>query len=337
MKGANHQEYWHSCAFCGASEAKTMTIAKAPIFTDPISSCETLGLNDGFAEEIEPNSHRNFIPLCGTIGDRVSCLHFFDLCMITPCWNPFSQQFYLLTPKPCLEQLTAAGKHILHGKVLNIPRAFYPYRRLLAARAKACAVRHNDEELLTAPNLTISMDAASKASDNKSSNSSSLSSESSLLLARNDTKKRSASQAGLELDEQREQQRAKIRMVGAMQILMETNNASRSGMHESAAYARIANLATLLLFMEVRSAGLAKKRGMKKWSKDAKIRAMATALIMVETRNASWRGVSEGQKQLVHSRIRMLAALLVLARRMSVAGKAKLQKMMMLQMMMRSH
>jgi len=76
-------------------------------------------------------------------------------------YNPFSRLFYL----HCLENSA------LHGKLLDIPKQFTPYRRLLAVRACKCGLLNYDNALLSLPNVQVPQDVASL--DNASSTTSS--------------------------------------------------------------------------------------------------------------------------------------------------------------------
>ena len=142
--------YWTKCLFCGVDASSDRVISEAHIIEAVRNySYEGFGVTAGYLDDLDPTSGRNYIPLCGTLGQPNTCHHAFDTFKIALLYNPLVRCYYLYTPSNYPNQ-------ILHGTVINdIPEKFKPYRRLLAARAYATGYECLDETMLNLPNLTV--------------------------------------------------------------------------------------------------------------------------------------------------------------------------------------
>ena len=104
------------------------------VLTNPIYSEQWKNLNLKYSQPYDINSHRNFLPLCGSDGtssDGIwSCHHLFD------------HHMFLLLPSLDKLKFLVTSLHPLAShlpKIVNLP--YVPYRRGLAARAKL-ALKH---------------------------------------------------------------------------------------------------------------------------------------------------------------------------------------------------
>ena len=87
-----------------------------------------------YADDINPKCIRNYIPLCGTLGEANSCHNEFDQFLLTFIYNPMQQNFQIV----CLR---ADWRHYdLNGR--SITFLHQPYRRLLAWRSRHCFQIH---------------------------------------------------------------------------------------------------------------------------------------------------------------------------------------------------
>jgi hypothetical protein len=95
---------------------------------------KSFGVENGYIDELDVSSPRNFIPLCGSKGDRGTCHDEFDSYRIALFYNPFGRNYTV----HCLDDKFKDGA--IHGKVVNISGPCHPYRRLLAWRSRKCAL-----------------------------------------------------------------------------------------------------------------------------------------------------------------------------------------------------
>ena len=87
-----------------------------------------------YADNIDPNCIRNYIPLCGTLGEKDSCHNEFDQFLLTFIYNPLQQNFQITCLRP-------KWKHYeLNGRTITF--SHQPYRRLLAWRSRHCFQIH---------------------------------------------------------------------------------------------------------------------------------------------------------------------------------------------------
>mmetsp|Transcript_1923 Transcript_1923/g.3055 ORF Transcript_1923/g.3055 Transcript_1923/m.3055 type:complete len:252 (-) Transcript_1923:5-760(-) len=159
----NKNLYWQSCLFCGCnvkvSEAHLINGVNGMDYSQ-------FGVQVGYENDLDVSSARNYIPLCGSLGDKGTCHDSFDRHKIAMLYNPFLRKFYLYSQE----------NSVLHAKVLaEIPQQFIPYRRLLAVRAFKCGLENYDTKLLSLPNVQVLQDVASLNNSNSTSSSAPLS------------------------------------------------------------------------------------------------------------------------------------------------------------------
>ena len=166
--GKANDHYWQQCLFCGTSDG----ISEAHIVNAVRDFDYTPhGTKGGYSSDLDVTSDRNYIPLCGTKGDGVSCHHHFDSYHVTILYQPFQQSFYLHVP---IKYRASIGH--FHGQSLpKIPDKNMPYKRLLVARAVTCALRAFDQEMLDLPNLVVAKKTRSIASNSSVASSDSFS------------------------------------------------------------------------------------------------------------------------------------------------------------------
>ena len=93
-------------------------------------------LTDNYSKEYDTGSFRNFIPMCGHLGKKYTCHHFFDShqIIILPTLKTF--EFEIIS----LHEDSAT----LDGKIFCL--TYVPYLRGLAARAKLALLRYNYDQ-----------------------------------------------------------------------------------------------------------------------------------------------------------------------------------------------
>jgi hypothetical protein len=133
------QSYGRKCLFCGCS-GKISTVhlvaGNSKVNYSPFGSA------NGYIGELDVKSPRNFIPLCGTLGQEGTCHDGFDKHLIMILHNPLAKNPSEKYQLHCF----GAGYQHLHGKFIPIPSDpdVRPYHRLLAWRARKCILEHGN-------------------------------------------------------------------------------------------------------------------------------------------------------------------------------------------------
>lgn len=172
-----YPRYWHRCLIC-RRRSKVIPITNAHILpanvdtTDWSLFTDVYGRRAGFRDDVNPRSHRNYLPLCGTKGDIGTCHNYFDSFSFALLYNPFERVLFTRVP-PLLLLQTPALAEVDNLKIRLPPEEYMPYTRLLAARAVAVALRGFDEELLERLQAPVCFSRASSASSQESEKSSS--------------------------------------------------------------------------------------------------------------------------------------------------------------------
>ena len=135
-------DYWTKCLCCGTKTnvVRAHLVVNSEKFKGVYPQFSKFG---GYSTDFEGISERNHIPLCGTLGQLGTCHHSFDSAQMSLIYNPFSRLFKIYWPK----------NKVHHQKVVTIPEAKKPYRRLLVWRARHDAIRNYDLELLRLSNI----------------------------------------------------------------------------------------------------------------------------------------------------------------------------------------
>ena len=127
--------YGQICLFCGSNVA--VTLAHLVAGNEDVDY-SAFGIPT-YRDNLNFNSARNFIPLCGTLGMDGTCHNEFDQYLITVVHNPFGEagnQYKLQCLRPGF-----AKYEILNQKIISVKEP-YPYRRLLAWRNRKCLMEH---------------------------------------------------------------------------------------------------------------------------------------------------------------------------------------------------
>jgi len=125
-----------TCFFCGTTEAITI----AHIVSTGEDAYDDFGSANRYRNPLDVFSARNFIPLCGTLGQRDSCHDAYDKHLVAILHNPFEQRYFLFCADEAPGRLVALSQ--APGHSLKLPVGWTPYHRLLAWRAQYSAMLH---------------------------------------------------------------------------------------------------------------------------------------------------------------------------------------------------
>ena len=131
--------YGNKCLFCDSSN----NLSRAHLVVGRKNSSDfdydDFGKKKGYKTNIEVDSMRNYILLCGNRGMRDTCHDDFDNYLVTLLYNPLTKQYlvYHLNPQ------SPRQVRIQH-KVVNVPlnESVRPYTRLLSWRTRSCLLQH---------------------------------------------------------------------------------------------------------------------------------------------------------------------------------------------------
>lgn len=129
--------YNNCCAFCGTSE--NVNLAHI-VPSNSAVNYSAFSVSNGYVSNLDVTSPRNFLPLCGSNGQKDSCCDEFEKFRITLLYQPFRQVYTIF----CLD-LKHSPKAHLHLKDIAVDNNFPPYRRLLAWRARKCLLEHQSD------------------------------------------------------------------------------------------------------------------------------------------------------------------------------------------------
>lgn len=156
--------YGRVCLFCG----ETNNITKAHLVAgNSAVDYSSYGVRNGYRDELDIKSARNFIPLCGTKGIVGTCHDAFDRYLLTMIFDPLKKLYRVF----CFDS-SFAKYTVVNNKELIVPEKCRPYTRLLTWRTRKCMVEHGYRIAgdlsteLTAINLS---DASKKASESDDS------------------------------------------------------------------------------------------------------------------------------------------------------------------------
>lgn len=126
-------KYKHKCLFCGSANPTLAHLVAGNSHVD----YSLFGTRNGYKSDLDVKSQRNFIPLCGTLGEIGTCYHEFDTYKMSLLYDPLSQEYRVF----CLDSKFAKYDEV-NNKVIPVDTDFPPYRRLLAWRARKCVNEH---------------------------------------------------------------------------------------------------------------------------------------------------------------------------------------------------
>jgi len=153
--------YGIKCLFCG----ETNDVSLAHLVAGNIAvDYSAFGKSNGYRDDLDVKSPRNFIPLCGSLGKVGTCHDAFDKHLLTMLFNPMNNLYRVISFN------SSFAKHAeVNNKELSVPEKCRPYTRLLTWRARKCLFEHgyriaeDISTVLTAVNLSDE----SKAGDSK--------------------------------------------------------------------------------------------------------------------------------------------------------------------------
>jgi hypothetical protein len=143
---------WGECLFCGRLQGKvggSNRVSYAHILVHNTKTAENalnfFGISSGYTNDVDLESPRNFIPLCGASGEIGTCHHEFDNHNIALVYNPFQQKYFVLLRENALDENFKKGKltkvkqrnedGLISQIVFAKPLDYRPYLRLLKWRA----------------------------------------------------------------------------------------------------------------------------------------------------------------------------------------------------------
>lgn len=125
--------YGGRCVLCGTRGAtRAHLVSGSHATTYPEFGIPT------YSDNLDVKSARNFIPLCGTLGQKNSCHDAFDKFCLTILFNPLGNNYYCY----CLNEQAFSNYNVLHMKTVAFHEDHKPYRRLLAWHARKCFNEH---------------------------------------------------------------------------------------------------------------------------------------------------------------------------------------------------
>lgn len=127
------QYYGGRCIVCGHNSGVTKAhlVSGSRSTTFPEFGCPH------YRDNLDIKSVRNFIPLCGTKGERTTCHDAFDTFRLTILFNPLANNYYCF----CLDKSLPKYRDV-HLKTLTFHAEHRPYGRLLSWHARKCANEH---------------------------------------------------------------------------------------------------------------------------------------------------------------------------------------------------
>ena len=143
--------YGRKCLFCD----DITNVMKAHLVAGNSSISYSLFCKPIYKDDLDVKSPRNFIPLCGTLGEPGTCHHEVDTYRLTLIYNPFDRIYRVISFNPEL------SNHLfLHNKKVEVPEDCRPYTRLLSWRARKCLLEFGSNidydvmEIITSANLS---------------------------------------------------------------------------------------------------------------------------------------------------------------------------------------
>jgi hypothetical protein len=120
---------YQACIVCGAqfklTDVHIVTARKDVDYS-------AFGTAGGYVNDLNVKCPRNFLRLCGTLGEKGTCHDAFDHYHLTIVFNPFQRKFFVW----CLNR--SLPQHEFDGKEVNFKKSSIPYRRLLSWRSRYC-------------------------------------------------------------------------------------------------------------------------------------------------------------------------------------------------------
>ena len=126
-----------TCIVCGKDGSNEIPIIAAHIISSALEDYSAFGVENGYKDNLDVFSTRNFMPLCGTLGAEGTCHDAIDKHLIHVRYNPFAKSYHVDCSPGAPEQFYDISK-----RPLNTPPGFNPYCRLLAWRSRKCGTEY---------------------------------------------------------------------------------------------------------------------------------------------------------------------------------------------------
>jgi hypothetical protein len=131
--------YRNRCLFCDSSNnlSRAHLVVGRKISSD--FDYDDFGTKKGYKNNIEVDSMRNYILLCGNRGSPDTCHDDFDNYLVTLLYNPLKTEYSVYHLNPLSSRQTS-----IHHKVVTVPlnESVRPYTRLLSWRTRFCLLEH---------------------------------------------------------------------------------------------------------------------------------------------------------------------------------------------------
>lgn len=128
--------YQKKCLICGVKEG----VSRAHLVSGKSTTDFSPFGPPTYANALDVKSARNFIPLCGSLGEQGSCHDAFDKFYITIVRNELTGTLFCYCIAP-VEFFPRRAK--VHLKELNLHSEHRPYSRLLVWHARKCYAEHS--------------------------------------------------------------------------------------------------------------------------------------------------------------------------------------------------
>lgn len=121
------------CVICGKDESPGTLISVAHIVSSTMDDYSAFGVENGYKDNLDVFSVRNFMPLCGTHGEEGTCRDAIDKLLIHIRYDSILRSYHVDCCLGAPESFREIG-----ARALTTPPGWKPYLRLLAWRSRKC-------------------------------------------------------------------------------------------------------------------------------------------------------------------------------------------------------
>lgn len=146
------------CVICRNCDMPGIPITVAHIVSSGMDDYSDFGVKNGYKDDLDVFSVRNFMPLCGTYGQEGTCHDAIDKHLIHISYDAFKCSYFLMCSPGAPESFLQ-----INEQVLDTPPGWNPYHRLLAWRSRKCGTEYG-----FVPNFD-QFEAMNKLSENSNS------------------------------------------------------------------------------------------------------------------------------------------------------------------------
>ena len=125
------------CVICNSFDLPGTPIAIAHIVSSAMSDYGDFGVENGYKDDLDVFSVRNYMPLCGAHGQEGTCHDAMDKHLIHIRCDSLSSSYHVDCAKEAPQHF-----HDLSELALTTPPGWNPYRRLLAWRSRKCGTEY---------------------------------------------------------------------------------------------------------------------------------------------------------------------------------------------------